>query len=198
MHKKEGKIAFISSGNDNNFQSGVYVFDTQKQSLQSVYLSKGIFKSLKWDEAGQHLSFLSDLDTTKSLKRYFNLHLWSIGNDKAETILTTQNEYLEKTYLVSEHAPLEFSKNGSLLYFGKSLPILQADTSLLEHEVVKVEVWTFRDEKLYTQQEIEKEKDQNFSFLTAYDLNSKKFVTLGNENIPHVYKSEEGKDKDEI
>ena len=192
LSEKEGKIAFTSSGDDADFQSGVYVFDTQKQSLQSIYRSKGIFKSLKWDEAGRNLSFVSDLDTTKSLIRYFNLHLWSIGSDKAETILTAQDEYLEKTYLVSEHTPLEFSKNGSLLYFGKSLPTLQADTSLLEHEIVKLEVWTYRDERLYTQQEIEKEKDQKVSFLTAYDLTSKKFMTLGNENIPHVYKSKEG------
>ena len=192
LSEKGGKIAFTSSGDDAEFQSGVYVFDTQKQSIQSIYVSKGIFKSLKWDEAGQHLSFVSDLDTTQSLNRYFNLHLWSIGDDTAETILTARDEYLEKTYLVSEHTPLEFSKNGSLLYFGKSLPVLQADTSLLEHEIVKVEVWTYRDERLYTQQEIEKEKDQKASFLSAYDLTSKKFMTLGTENIPHVDKSDEG------
>ena len=192
LSEKGGKIAFTSSGDGAEFQSGVYVFDTQKQSIQSIYVSKGIFKSLKWDEAGQHLSFVSDLDTTQSLNRYFNLHLWSIGDDTAETILTARDEYLEKTYLVSEHSPLEFSKNGSLLYFGKSLPVLQADTSLLEHEIVKVEVWTYRDERLYTQQEIEKEKDQKASFLSAYDLTSKKFMTLGTENIPHVDKSDEG------
>jgi dipeptidyl aminopeptidase/acylaminoacyl peptidase len=192
LSEKGGKIAFTSSGDDAEFQSGVYVFDTQKQSIQSIYVSKGIFKSLKWDEAGQHLSFVSDLDTTQSLNRYFNLHLWSIGDDTAETILTARDAYLGQTYLVSEHTPLEFSKNGSLLYFGKSLPVLQADTSLLEHEIVKVEVWTYRDERLYTQQEIEKEKDQKASFLSAYDLTSKKFMTLGTENIPHVDKSDEG------
>ena len=192
LSEKGGKIAFTSTGNDAEFPSGVYVFDTQKRSIQSIYVSKGIFKSLKWDEDGQHLSFVSDLDTTQSLNRYFNLHLWSIGDDTAETILTARDEYLEKTYLVSEHSPLEFSKNGSLLYFGKSLPVLQADTSLLEHEIVKVEVWTYRDERLYTQQEIEKEKDQKASFLSAYDLTSKKFMTLGTENIPHVDKSDEG------
>ena len=93
--------------------------------------------------------------------------------------LRLRDEYLEKTYLVSEHTPLAFSKNGSLLYFGKSLPVLQADTSLLEHEIVKVEVWTYRDERLYTQQEIEKEKDQKASFLSAYDLTSKKFHDFG-------------------
>ena len=192
LSKKGGKIAFTSSGDDGEFQSGVYVFDTQKQSIQSIYVSKGIFKSLKWDEAGQQLSFVSDLDTTQSLNRYFNLHLWSIGDDTAKTILTARDEFLEKTYLISEHTPLSFSKNGSLLYFGKSLPVLQSDTSLLEHEIVKVEVWTYRDERLYTQQEIEKEKDQQASFLSAYDLTSKKFMTLGTKNIPHVDKSNEG------
>ena len=192
LSERNGRIAFTSSGDDADFQPGVYVFDTQKQSLEPIYLSKGIFKSLKWDEAGQYLSFISDLDTTTTLNRYFNLHLWSIGTDKAETILSAHNEYLEKTYLVSEHAPLEFSKNGSLLYFGKSLPILKADTSLLEHEIVKVEVWTYKDDRLYTQQEIEKEKDQKTSFLSVYDLTAKQFITLGNEDIPHIYKSKEG------
>ncbi len=192
LSQRNGKIAFTSSGDDADFQPGVYVFDTQKQSLLSIYLSKGIIKSLKWDEAGQYLSFISDLDTTKTLNRNFNLHLWSTGSDRAETILTANDEYLEKTYLVSEHTPLEFSKNGSLLYFGKSLPILEADTSLLEHEIVKVEVWTYRDNRLYTQQEIEKEKDQKTSFLSVYDLNSKRFMTLGTEEIPHIYKSKEG------
>jgi|TARA_B110000483_G_scaffold201599_1_gene242723 dienelactone hydrolase len=192
LSKKGGKVAFTSHGDTAGFQSGVYIFDTQTQSVQSIYASKGIFKSLKWDEAGQHLSFISDLDTTKALKRYFNLHLWSTGSDRAETLLTARDAFLENHYLVSEHAPLEFSKNGSLLYFGKSLPILQADTSLLEHEIVKVEVWTYMDQRLYPQQKIEKEKDQKASFLSVYDLTSKEFLTLGTENIPHVYKSDEG------
>ena len=85
-----------------------------------------------------------------------------------------------------------FSRDGSKLYFGaKEFPIIQ-DTSLLEEEIVNVEVWSYKDQRLFTQQEIEKEKDLNKAYTAVYDIANDKVQFLGSLDIPDVTVGTEG------
>ena len=60
-----------------------------------------------------------------------------------------------------------FSKDESKLYFGLALPEIYQDTSLLDEEIVNVEVWSYDEPRLYT---IRKQlnNDKKKSFQTVY------------------------------
>ena len=83
----------------------------------------------------------------------FQLHYWDGKADQAKLIFHNQHALLSKDWIISENEKISFSENGKRLFFGIApTPILQ-DTNLLEEEIVEVEVWSYTDKKLYTQQE---------------------------------------------
>ena len=112
--------------------------------------------------------------------------------DSSSTIANSNSEELVGKWLVSENHKNSFSKDESKLFFGlKPYPILQ-DTTLLDEEIVKVEVWSYEDERLHTQQKIEKENDLEKSFTTVYHINDQKIVIIGNSEIPETTIGNEG------
>ena len=66
--------------------------------------------------------------------------------------------------LISEHDTLYFSENGERLFFGMTPKPELPDTTLLEEEIVNVEVWNYKDPRLHTQQNIELKKDQKKAY----------------------------------
>lgn len=189
LSEKGGKIAFVTKG-DSTYSEGVYVFDTNSESLSPIFRAKGKYYSFSWDEVGSQLTFVSDLDTTKAPIHYPNLHYWK--SDSAMIIASGSENGKSKDLLISEHFGNHFSKDGKTLYFGyKEMPIVQ-DTSLLEEEIVNVEVWSYQDKKLHTQQKIDKEADSKRSYTVAYDVGTNQIIQLGNATITEVIESDEG------
>ncbi|MEL7145264.1 MAG: prolyl oligopeptidase family serine peptidase, partial [Bacteroidota bacterium] len=186
LSEKGDKIAFVIEAKDSVFQQGVYVFDASLQKVSPVFRSKGKYHSLSWSKEGNRLAFVSDLDTTKALIRPYNLHLWSAGQDSALTAVAFNSKELGSDRLVSEHFSNQFSHDESKLFFGlKPYPILQ-DTSLLEEEIVNVEVWSYQDRRLYTQQKIDKERDLKKAYLAIYHIDQGKVVPIGDMSVPDV------------
>lgn len=193
--EKGGKIAFVSKGNDSTYMPGVYIFDSKTEITKPVFRSKGKFSAMTWSENGNKLAFVSDLDTTKTLIRPYNLHLWVSGNDSTTTVANSDSDEMNGEWLVSESFNNQFSKDESKLFFGtKPYPVLQ-DTSLLEEEIVNVEVWSYKDTRLHTQQKIEKEDDLKKAFLNVYHIDNKKIVRLGKKEIPETIIGDEGNSK---
>ena len=100
LSEEGGQIAFESEG-DSTFTPGVYVFDTKSTTLKPVFRSKGKYFSLTWDKAGSQLAFITDLDSTKSLLRQYDLHLWE-GADSSRRVAHSELAVFENDWQVSE------------------------------------------------------------------------------------------------
>lgn len=185
-------LAFISTGDDSLFLPGVYVYDLQRAQLRPLYRAKGKYKTLSWDEAGEQLAFMADLDTTKARIRPHQLAYWRFGQDSARIAVGSTDAAFPQGWLVSEHGRLFFSQNGQRLFFGTApAPILQ-DTMLLPEEIVNVEVWNYQDQYLYTQQQAEKDRELKRTYLAVWLPNSGRVMQIGTEEIPQVQLPDEG------
>jgi len=112
--------------------------------------------------------------------------------DSTLEIINNTYPFLKGELLVSESFKNTFSKDESKLYFGlKSFPILQ-DTTLLDEEIVNVEVWSYKDLRLHTQQKIEKEDDLKKAYVAVADLNNMRITNLGDKSVPEVELGNEG------
>ncbi len=192
-HAKEGaKFILASTGNDSTFYAGVYVFDCSKALLQPIAQQKGDYQSLTFDEKGLQAAFLADLDTTKAQVKPFSLYLWKEGDNMAQKIADDAAPILPNGWRISENAALSFSKDASKLFFGIApQPILQ-DTTLLEEEIVNVEVWNYNDPLMYTQQEIVLDREKKRSYQCLYHIDNGKMVQLAHEEIPEIQLGNEG------
>lgn len=187
---EEGRgLALTTTGNDSTIRKGIYTFDFNQMEFKPVFRSKGEYSQLVWDKTGKQLSFISDTDTTKALKRDFHLHYYKTEWDSSRTI--TKNESL-KDLMVNNDFKSYFSESGNRLFFQtKEFPVLQ-DTTLLDDEIVNVEVWNYKDQRLFTQQENQLKNDQKFGYLTYYDIEREQAIQLGGQGYSRVIVADEG------
>ncbi|MEM1321213.1 MAG: prolyl oligopeptidase family serine peptidase [Bacteroidota bacterium] len=143
---------------------GAYLYDCDQAKLFPLSTVKGKYRQLMLDEQGKQAAFIADLDTTKARIRPWQLYHWRMGQDSAQGVSTAQ---VNQGWLVSEHQQLEFSEDGSKLYFGMAPPPILKDTSLLKEEIVNVEVWSYQDERLHTQQKVQLDRDKKRSYRTV-------------------------------
>ena len=179
---KEGKkLAFISTGNDSTFQSGVYVYDFELETLIPAFRSKGKYSQIAWDVKGSQMAFIADLDTTKVQIRPFGIYYGNTTLDSAKILARQGNASIPESWVISENYRPYFSKDGSKLYFGTAPEPIVQDTTLLPEEIVNVEVWSYTDGRLHTQQKVEKEADLKTSYLAVVQTPDLSIVQLGSE-----------------
>ena len=84
---------------------------------------------------------------------------------------------------VSEYANPEFSKSGKRLFFGVKPIEAPKDTSLVEMDLVKLDVWHYNDDYLQTVQLNRLQRDLQQSFLAVYDLDNNSIVQLASKKF---------------
>ncbi|MEL6943098.1 MAG: S9 family peptidase, partial [Bacteroidota bacterium] len=190
---EEGKRVLLNStGKDSSFVEGVYLFDCELVELKTIFANKGEYKNLSLDKKGEQVAFHLNLDTTKAQIPPFALAYWKNGFSQAKVIADTSSTLLDENWRVSENGKLRFSENGQRLYFGIApLPILQ-DTSRLEEDIVNVEVWSYKDAVLNTQQNNRLNREKNRIYGAVWNIVEDKLVQLGSEDIPEVRLGDEG------
>jgi len=190
--KEKNRFVFSTTGNDSTLLEGVYLFDCAVKKEKALYRQKGKYKHLTFDEAGTQVAFHANFDTTDAQIPPFELLYWREGQDTAYSIASSESRSLPKDWIVSEHGRIGFSKDGSKLYFGSApKPILQ-DTSLLEEEIVNVEVWHWNDAKLYTEQEAKQSREEKRAYTVVYHPATKRLVQLGSLDAPDTRASAGG------
>lgn len=193
LFAEEGKKLLLSStGKDSTFEAGVYLQDLNSKQSTPLFQKKGDYKQLCLDKSGMQASFIADLDTTKARIRPFELYYWKQGQSQAELAADGQADFLPPDWQISEHANPKFSADGSKLFFGVAPQPILEDTSLLDEEIVKVEIWHYEDARLHTQQKVQLSREKKRSYQTVLHLDSKQFVRLGARQVPDVSYGDEG------
>ena len=185
-------LLFSTSGEIDSLGGGVYHFDIKNNNktklLSSHYKTK--YPQLGISESGERVGFVVDADSTKSLIKKPQLYTWSLESSAA--LLRVDSENSSNNLLVSSDEALRFSKNENRLFFGlRPKPIVQ-DTTLLDEEIVNVEVWTYNEPKLYTVQEIDAKEDKKKAYLSLWDFKQNKMIQIANEDYDMVRYANEG------
>jgi dipeptidyl aminopeptidase/acylaminoacyl peptidase len=189
---EKARLAWYSTGDNKDQKPGVYVFDGENKRILPAKLGKGNFKTLQFNRPGTQLAMLCDLDSTKVRIRPWQLQVWSLANNQTQTVLSPGNAFLPKDWGLSENATLSFAKDGSKLFFGIAPAPTLADTSVLEEEIVNMEVWHYQDPLIYPQQKVQLENERKRAYTCVWHTAENKLVQLGNLNIRDIRLGNEG------
>lgn len=189
--KYNKQLVFHSTG-DSTFLPGIYHFDCKKSKLSPLFRHEGKYSRLIIDEQGNKVAFMADLDTSKHTIRNHSIYFWEAGEDSALFVLDTAHAFVHQDWLINEKDTLYFSEDGKKLFFGIAPKPALPDTTLLEEEIVNVEVWNYKDPRLYTQQKVEAEKDKKKGYRCWFDTSSDRFVQLADEEVPYIMTADEG------
>ena len=189
--KKGNYFAFTSTGKDKKAKSTAFVYDLANNKLSKIYENdKSKFYQFNFSESGKNLAFVVDNDTTKIQQRPNELYYWNTKLNSSKKLL--DNTTSPKGYKVSSDGKISFSKDETKLFFGLATPVIEKDTTLIDEEIINVEVWTYDEPRLYTVQELQVKNDKKRSYQTAYHLNTNKLVQLANKEYPNVKLGNDG------
>ncbi len=175
---------------DTSIYRGIYEYNLATQKLEMLDTSSKVevYKNLVLDKKGEQAAWMSSPDTAKADVKRFALYFRDLGKKSNVLIADTVTKGLPLYWAPSEFQKPKFSDDGKRLYFGAA-PVGQPslkDTTMLDEELSRVDVWSWTDTKLQPMQDKQRKEMLEKNYWTYYDVNSRKVVPLGNEEMAYV------------
>jgi dipeptidyl aminopeptidase/acylaminoacyl peptidase len=164
---------------------------------RSVTVSRGgnDFKNFALSEDGSQVAYLAERDARpKDLQKFYKLWYFRDGMDSAKVIVEKASVGMKIGQTVSEFGNLNFSKSGKRLFFGTAPIQPSKDTSIIEMDMPKLDIWHYNDEYLQTVQNYPARlrAAQQENYTTVYDITSRKIQQIGNRELNQVFQTNEG------
>jgi dipeptidyl aminopeptidase/acylaminoacyl peptidase len=181
------------SPRDSGSANAVILLDLVKHRIDTVLKNGNDFRSFVFTEDGSRLAFLAERDTnTKAPVRHYGLYLYRNGDDSALLLVNKGTPGMKLGMTVSENGQLSFSKSGKRLFFGTApLPSMK-DTSLVDIDLVKLDIWNYKDDYLQSQQLFQLNNELRRSYLAQFDFDSGRLLQLASPALPNVVTMNEG------
>ena len=169
---------------------GVYAYTVRSKETEALDTSAvvEVYTNLALDKKGEQAAWMSSPDSAKAEVKHFSLYLRNFSRKNNQLIADSATQGLPKYYAPSEYRKPRFSDNGERLYFGTApVAVLSLkDTTRLDDELSRVDVWTWNDARLQPVQDKQRKEMLEKNYWAVYDLNSKKVIPLGSEAIDRV------------
>ena len=188
---KDGKqlvFACTGSNKDKTAPTGVFLLNTEKGSLKTLVDGKGSFKGFVFDDESESLAFLGERSPEKQEIKDYHIYYNSLSLDTAQVLVDNEIPGLPEKWAVSGDGKLTFSKDGNKLFFGIA-PIKKAkDTTLIDFENAKLDVWSYKDDYLQSMQLKNMERDSKRTYLSVIEIfnSDVKIVPLTDEKLPEA------------
>lgn len=181
------------SGRDPLSFNGVVLYNLHNSRADTIVKGGNDFKGFVFTEDGSRLAFVAERDTNaKALQKFYQLYLYTQGDDSAQLLVDKTSMGMKLGMTVSEHCNLSFSKSGNRLFFGTAPIGKPKDTTLVDIDLVKVDVWHYNDDYLQTQQLFGLNNELKRNYLAVYDFRANKLEQLGSKEFPTVVQTAEG------
>jgi dipeptidyl aminopeptidase/acylaminoacyl peptidase len=130
----------------------------------------------------------------KELQKFYKLWYYKTGMDSAALLVDKFSVGMKLGMTISEYGNLNFSKSGKRLFFGTAPIQPPKDTTLVEFEHPKLDIWHYNDDYLQTVQTFPARLKavQQENFLAVINLETKIIKQLGSKEIPQVLQTNEG------
>jgi dipeptidyl aminopeptidase/acylaminoacyl peptidase len=178
---------------DSSGVNAVLLYDLKRGTLDTIVKNGNDFRNFAFTEDGTKLAFLAERDTNrKALQRFYDLYLYRSGSDSGIVLINKHAVGMQLGYTVSENGAVSFSKSGNRLLFGTAPIQPPKDTSLVDVDLVRLDIWNYKDDYLQSQQLNRLATDLKRSYLAVYDFSIGAMRQLGSEGLPTIIPTKEG------
>ena len=185
-------MRLAKAAKDSNGKAAVVLFDTKSASADTILKGGNDFRGFAFTEDGSRLAFVAERDTAaNALQKFYGLYIYRNGMDSAHLLLDRMSAGMHLGMTVSEYGDIRFSRSGRRLLFGIASIQPPKDTTLVDFELAKLDVWHYKDDFLQTQQLANLQKEQRKNFLAIYDFEHNKVQQLGSPGLPNILATNE-------
>ena len=188
---KDAKTLVFTVSAKKEESNGIFVATPGNEAAPIELLAgKGKYSKLTWDEDQTQLAFITDRDDAAAKQPKYKVFHWMRSGEKAVEV----NANLRADFVISESAGINFSLDGSRLFFGTSPPPEPEKDAVAESEdQVGVDLWHYKDDFIQPMQKVRAAADRIRSYRAVYHIKEKKFVQLADESLQNINASNDGR-----
>jgi dipeptidyl aminopeptidase/acylaminoacyl peptidase len=186
-------IETTKNSKDSNSKAMVLLYNVAAEKIDTVLKGGNDFKNYAFDEDGRQLAFVAERDSnTKALQKFYKLWYYTPGQDSAKLIAEKNTVGMVIGTTISENTLLQFSKDGKKLFFGTAAIKAPKDTTLVDFELARLDVWHYNDDYLQPQQLKQLEQELRRSYTAVIRPGEDKIVQLGAADAERIMLVDEG------
>jgi len=178
---------------DSTSMGYILLYNLSSEKTDTLMRNFNDGKNFNFDEEGTQLAFVAERDSSKkSLQKFYKLWYYTTGQDSARLIAEKNTVGMQLGFTISENATPNFSKDGRKLFFGTA-PITPAkDTTLVDFELARLDVWHYNDDYLQPMQLKRLSADLKKSYLAVMNPKEDRIVQLGADDAESISLVDEG------
>ncbi|MCL2728343.1 MAG: prolyl oligopeptidase family serine peptidase, partial [Bacteroidales bacterium] len=169
---------------------GLYLYNLVTKTEEALLTGprKARFFLPASDTEEQFFAFYANTDTTKAAEKLVNIYFFKKGDTQASLIADADVKGLPKDWIISQNRTLAINKEGTRLFFGIAPKPLEKDTTLVDFETAKLDIWHYLDDYVQPVQLVRLQQEQRFSYLSVLQTQTpeKGLVQLATPDYPNV------------
>ncbi len=195
--KEGGKLLIeqAKKSGDSLSQPSVLLYDLESETTKTLSTGGNEFKNFSFSEDGSQVAYVAERDAKpKDLQKFYGLWYYKTGMDSASLLADKYTAGMMLGMTVSEFGNISFSRNGKRLFFGSAVIPVPKDTTIIEIDMPKLDIWHYNDDYLQTVQTTlnRLRAAQQENFLTVFNLEERTIEQLGSKAMPQVIPTNEG------
>lgn len=189
---RSGKSFIYTKQADSLCQVFIYPYSVSQRVADTAYMAFsttfGKVPALTIDEAGEQAAFIASTDTVKHA--LYTLYYADLKSKKGISTVTIDHlsEKMPQEWSISPFSKLSFTQSGNQLRFdvAPKLKELPKDT-LTNDEKFSVDLWSWHDTYLMTQQLANKKRWEEKNYQAVYFPKEKRWLPLADETIETIH-----------
>jgi len=192
---KDGSALAYTIASAKEDTDGVFLVPTKgSEAPKSLLSGKGKFAKLTWDDKQDELAFVSDRDDAAAKQPRFKLYLLDSKASTAAPVAAVDSPGFHSGFVISERAPLSFSKDGTRLFFGAAPPPFpERKTGAPSDDEALFDLWHYKDEHIQPMQKVRSAVERTRSYRAVYIVPQHKLVQLADPEMSELTPSENGR-----
>ncbi|HQW85258.1 MAG TPA: hypothetical protein PK987_12370, partial [Ferruginibacter sp.] len=171
----------------------VLLYNLSSEKTDTLMRNFNDAKNFSFDDAGTQIAFVAERDSSKkSLQKFYKLWYYTNGQDSAKMIAERNTVGMRLGFTISDEARIDFSKNGKNLFFGTTSIKPAKDTTLVDFELARLDVWHYNDDYLQPMQLKNLRNELNRSYMAVMKPGDDKIIQLGAEDAENITLVDEG------
>ncbi len=192
---KPGTHTIITVEVPDSTGNGLFLMYSGSGMIKPLDTAKEIYSKAVWNEEGTVLAAYKGLTPKGKTHRSNSLISFSNldGDIQVFKYDPAEDQSFPKDNIISENSTPGFSDDNSVYFFGIAKQENKKETKKDADPVANVDIWHWKDEKIQSVQKKQANRDKSFTYTSAVNSESKKFIPLADSTMKNISISRDGK-----
>ena len=162
-----------------------YVPSTKESTALLTGPQKARFGSASWNDDASRLVFYANPDTSKAESKLMNIYL-SDGCSAATLLAGSHAPGIPEGWRISEKTTLAWRGADSYIVAGTAPIPAEKDTSIVDFEYPKLDIWTWNEDYLQPFQKLNMRKELDRGYFASVRISDGVLTQIADEQLPSV------------